>query len=49
MLQIFSVFGDESGAKLGELLAELWDDLRADEIFDRAFRALIGVDIYIKL
>lgn len=49
MLDILAVLSDESGTELREFLAELWDDLGADEILNRCLRAGIRVDVYVKL
>ena len=49
VLQVFGVSFDEGGAKRGELLAQLWRQIAADEVFDGFFGGRFGVDFYLEL
>ena len=49
VLEVLAVLGDEGGAELGELLAQLRGDLGADEVLDGLLGGAVGVDLYLKL
>jgi hypothetical protein len=49
MLDVFAVFRHDSRTKFGKTLAKLWEDLGANQVLNRLFAAVIGVDIYFKL
>lgn len=49
VLEVLAVLGDEGGAELGELLAQLRGDFGADEVFDGLLGGAVGVDVHLEL
>jgi len=49
MLDVLSMFSNQSSSKLSELLSKLGENLGANEVLDGCFRTGISIDIYVKL